>query len=202
VSDPKFSREVLCVWGGGSNFGFQVQREIKKMNRFQTGIAFFLIAVISINTPVLAKAAFKSKEQMIQTAEVIAIVEITQVKPVSVKGKHWTYAKESSAQVQKVLKGTLPAQVSLFGGEDFICAQCHFETGRHLVFLDYDQDLLTGNNWEPSIRKITNNEVEWITDDNIFSKKTSPLSEVIAEIEKTIEEQKNTAPIMKEKIFE
>lgn len=138
-----------------------------------------------------AKAAFKDKKQMIETAQVIDIVEITSIEKASVKGNPWTYQQKASAKVEKVLKGKLPDKVSLYGDETFICARCHFEKGRYLVFLDRDRELLTGNNWQLSARKITDDnkanntekaQVEWFDAKNIFERPKAPLNQALKEI--------------------
>jgi hypothetical protein len=153
------------------------------MKYIQSLLALGLVLLLAAT--VQAKAAYKGKGRMIETAEVIAVVEITSVEKASVKGKHWIYGQRALAKVENVLKGKLPASASLYGDENFICARCHFEIGRYLVFLDRDGELLTGNNWYLSIRKITENseaKVEWFDDKNIFEKKQAPLSDVLNEI--------------------
>ena len=155
------------------------------MIRFQALLAVGLVLLFAATAQ--ARAAFKDKVQMIETAEVIAIVEITSVEEVSVKGKFWTYGQKALAKVENVLKGQVPDVVSLYGDEDFICARCNFEVGRYLVFLDRDGELLTGNNWHLSARKITKTsgeteQVEWFTDKGPFEKKEALLSDVLREI--------------------
>lgn len=156
-------------------------------------VGLFFIAVLFQATDGHAKAAFKDKKQMIETAQVIAIVEITGIEKASVKGNPWTYQQKASAKVEKVLKGKLPDKVALYGDETFICARCHFEKGRYLVFLDRDGELLTGNNWQLSARKITddtkssntgssNAQVEWFDAKNIFERPKAPLNQVLKEI--------------------
>lgn len=165
------------------------------MKRFQSLILIGL--VLSLAAVCQARAAFKGKVQMIETAEVIAVVEITGVEKVSVKGKYWTYGQKASAKVENVLKGKLPDNVSLYGDEDFICARCHFEVGRYLVFLDRDGELLTGNNWHLSIRKITGDseeKVEWFDDKKIFEKTEALLSDVLNEITRVLSKPKQSQP--------
>ena len=132
---------------------------------------------------------------MIETAEAIAVVEITGVEKASVKGKTWTYGQKASAKVEKVLKGKLSGSEFLYGDEDFICARCHFETGRYLVFLDRDGALWTGNNWHLSACKITGDskeKVEWFDED--LAMKEVPLSEVQSEIAAVLAKRKQSKP--------
>lgn len=161
------------------------------MKRFQSLLLVGLVLSLAANAH--AKAAYKGKVQMIETAEVIAVVDITGLEKVSVKGKGWTYGQRASGKVENVLKGTLPKRVSLYGDENFICARCHFEVGRYLVFLDRDGELLTGSNWHLSIRKISGDseeKVEWFDDRKMFEKKEAPLADVLKEIKGVLEKSK------------
>ena len=128
------------------------------------------------------KAAFKSKTQMIESSDAIAVVDITATDKVSIKGKHWTYAQKATAKVEQTLKGKLPETISLYGDEDFICARCHFEIGKYLVFLNRDGDNLVGNNWQPSARKITADKVEGFNDEDVHTRPEASLADVLREI--------------------
>lgn len=158
------------------------------MKNFQSLLAGALVLLLAANAH--SDAAYKGKVEMIETAAAIAIVEITSTEKVSVKGKHWIYQQKAPAKVEQVLKGNLADRVFLYGDENFLCAQCHFEVGRYLVFLDRDGDLLTGNNWQLSTRKITGEAVEWLDDDKFFEKKSATLSDVLQEIEQALAQAK------------
>ena len=162
------------------------------MKHFQQLLAIGLVLLLA--TTAHAKAAFKGKAQMIETAQAIAVVEITHTETVSVKGQHWTYQQEASARVERVLKGTLADEVALYGDETFICAHCHFEVGRYLVFLDHDGELLTGNNWHLSVRKITQNTVAWFANDRDIEQKSAALSDVLQAIEWALARAKPAEP--------
>lgn len=165
----------------------QVQKKIPEfrdtnMKRLQVIVVIGLAFLIAASAQ--AAVVYKSKVQMIETAEVVAVVEITNVAKVSAKGELWTYRQKASAKVQNVIKGKLPDNVSLYG-DGLICGNCRFEVGRYLVFLDRDGGLLTGNNWELSARKITGKSkknVEWLGDKGLFQKKQALLSDVLSEI--------------------
>src|SRR5687767_895163 len=101
-----------------------------------------------------AKAAYGGKADMTRRADAIAVVEVLRVEKAEVKGRHWTYSERAVATVRTTLKGDLPAEgkeLVLFGGEDFICAQCNFRPGRYLVFLRRDGGLWVGSNWHLSV---------------------------------------------------
>lgn len=149
------------------------------------------LTVVLASSDAHAKASFMAKPAMIKSAAVIAIVEITNVEQVSIKGPHWTYGQKATANVETVLKGTLPMTVALMGDEDFICARCHFEPGRYIVFLNRDPKIgfLTGVNWQLSTRKITGASVEWFADDmDPFKTQSIELQEAVKEIAKRVAE--------------
>jgi hypothetical protein len=144
-----------------------------------------LLIVLVVALPLLAfaKAAYWGKTEMIQRSEIVAIVNISSVESTRTKGKGWTYSEMASATVERVLKGKLPEEVKLYGGENFICAQVRYKPGRHLVFLRHDETLLTGVNWHFGVRKIENDELEWFADERPFQMKPAKLRDVLAEIE-------------------
>ena len=120
-----------------------------------------MAALVLMAPPVFGKAYFASEEEMIQRSDAIAIVTIAQVDDTQGKGKTWTYHQRAHVIVGRTLKGTLPPEISLYGKEDFICAQIHFKPGQFLVFLRKDADLLTGSNWHLSVRPINGTQIEW-----------------------------------------
>ena len=121
---------------------------------------------------------------MVKRAEVIAIVNVTQVEKVKMKGAHWTYSESAHATVEQTLKGTLPQNVDLYGGEDFICAQVHFAVGRYIVFLRRDGELLVGCNWHLSARPIKDKQAEWYESGVTLS--WQPLDLVLTRIKNTV----------------
>jgi hypothetical protein len=157
------------------------------MNRTKTALRQFSTAFIAIlcagATPsAFAKAAFAAEEQMIERAEVIAIVNVTLVEKSETKGKQWNYGEIAHATVERTLKGKLPQTVKLYGGEDFICAQVHFMPGRHLVFLTRDGDFLVGCNWHLSVRPIKDTQVEWYVPGEVLKLSWQPLGTVLERI--------------------
>jgi len=181
------------------------------MTRFRSWLTVAAVLMLAVLFPVRVghtKAAYKDKKQMIETAQAIAIVEITNIEKAAVKGNPWTYQQKASAKVEKVLKGKLPDKVALYGDETFICARCHFEKGRYLVFLDHDGELLTGNNWQLSVRKITGDtkakntqakntqeaQVEWFDVKNLFERPKAPLNQALKKISDVL--GKATVPLL------
>src|SRR4051812_28988739 len=95
----------------------------------------FTLLLLTLTLPLssFGKAAYYGKREMIKQAEIIAIVNVSKVEPTTVKGKGWTYREVANIKVEKVLKGKLSETASLYGGENFICAQVHYQPGRQLV---------------------------------------------------------------------
>ena len=108
-----------------------------------------------------AKAYYAPEDEMIERAEVIAIVDISRVEKAETKSQPFDYGEIAHATVQQTLKGKLPKEINLYGGESFICAQVHFKPGRFLVFLRHAGEFLVGCNWHLSVRPIKDTEVEW-----------------------------------------
>jgi hypothetical protein len=155
-----------------------------------------LAFVLACATHAQAKAAYAAKAEMIKRCAAIAVVEVTAVETVEVKGQHWTYSQKSSAKVESVLKGDLPknAAIAIHGQEDFICAQCRFPPGRYIVFLNLDAGLWVGSNWHLSVRPITTDKqgaqtVDWYAEDKSIATKPQPLADVLSDVKRHIAEK-------------
>ena len=132
-----------------------------------------------------AKAYFASESEMIERAEIIAIVNISAVEQAETKSTPFNYYEIAHATVEQTLKGTLPKAVKLYGAENFICAQISYTPGRRLVFLRRDGDLLAGCNWHLGVRPIKGEEVEWYKPEG-RGLSWQPLEAVLARIKKSI----------------
>lgn len=135
-----------------------------------------------------ARAAFQSSEVMIANSDAIALVQIERVATAQIKGTHWTYGQKATARVERTLKGELPSSVALLGDENFICARCHFETGRFLVFLKREKEGFAGTNYQLSARKIEDAQVNWGAK-GAFETKMVPLGEAISSVQATLDAQ-------------
>lgn len=136
---------------------------------------------------VSAKAAFQSKEGMIKSADVIALVNIVKVEKVKTPGKPFDYGQKAIAEPIKILKGSLQKNAVLLGDENFICAQVKFKPGRALVFLKKHTGFYTGNNWGLSVRPATGvgqaEKIDWFDGKNGFSVSPQPRLEVFKDID-------------------
>jgi hypothetical protein len=162
-------------------------------NHFDKSISMkiFILLLLTLALPLssFSKAAYYGKREMIKQAEIIAIVNVSKIESAAAKGKGWTYGEVATARVEKVLKGKLPETALLYGKENFICAQVHYQPGRQIVFLRHDKDLLTGVNWHLGVRPIKNEQVDWFIDDKQLNLNSAPASEVLQEIETIIQEK-------------
>ena len=154
----------------------------------------FLLMLLGIASPCFAKARYaQKKKDMIQEAECIVIVNITKVEKADKKEKSWTYRQKASATVEQCLKGDVEGDITIYGLETFICAQCRYEKGRFILFLRKDGSLWVGSNWHLGIRAIKEKKVQWFKDDKMFFEiRNTPLDKVIDEINTVVKEQKKT----------
>jgi hypothetical protein len=152
------------------------------------------------------RAYFFTRTELIQKATAIAIVEIEEPEPAKptgndqqdpfaedgATGKNWVYGQQAKVRVQKVLKGDLPKEFTLYGQESFICAQCMLTKGRFLAFLSKDGDLWVGANWQLSLRPIQNEQVEWyVTDEQRYPMKFQKFDDVVAGVVAAIQKQQS-----------
>lgn len=139
---------------------------------------------------VSAKAAFQSKEGMIKSADVIALVNIVKVEKVKTPGKTFDYGQKAIAEPIEILKGSLQKNAVLLGDENFICAQVKFKAGRALVFLKQQRGFYTGNNWGLSVRPVTGvgqtERIDWFDGKNGFSVSPQPRLEVFKDIDRVL----------------
>ena len=150
-----------------------------------------LFVIFSLHHQLSARASFQTKKEMIEQADAIAVITISDVRDTNTKGKGWAYRKKGTAKVESTLKGKLPDQFVIYGHESFRCAHCPLSKGRFLAFLKKDGDLWAGANWHLSLRLIRDGKVEWYpSDEQLFPMSFQDLETVIS----SIEEQLATAP--------
>ena len=158
--------------------------------RFVPALLLVLALLAFAAPPAISKAYYAGENEMITRSEVIAVVDISRLESTKLKREHWTYSEVAHAMVEQTLKGTPEKQVQLYGGEDFICAQVHFQPGRFLVFLKRDGDLLVGSNWHLSVRPIKDGKIEWFTPGEHMALSWQPLPDVLQRIEKSVKPPK------------
>ncbi|MBX7246475.1 MAG: hypothetical protein K1X53_13340 [Candidatus Sumerlaeaceae bacterium] len=165
---------------------------VKRMKLIGT---LLLIMLLALSGPCYAKARFAGKTDMINEAESIVVVNITEVEDSNRKGQAWTYHQKVTAAVEVCLKGDAGSTITLYGLEDFVCARCRYEKGRFILFLRKDGPLWAGCNWHLGVRAIKDGKVQWFKDDKALSDlKETRLDDVIMEIKAVIKEQKIAIP--------
>ena len=152
--------------------------------------------VILLGSPAcFAKAYHAGKEEMIQKAECIVVVNITAVEEAEKKGNVWTYGQKATAKVELCLKGDVEDTVEIYGQENFICAQCEYKEGRFILFLRRDGDFWVGSNWSIGIRPVKDDNVEWFKKGGTRLEMVEmPLEEVIRDIKGTVAVQTTKSP--------
>lgn len=145
---------------------------------------FLLVALICL--PALAKAYHATRQEMIERAPFIAVVEIEKPQACSFKGQHWTYSQQARAQVVQRVKGDLPESIQLYAQENFECAQVTLTQGRCLVFLEREGQAYRGSNWGLSCLPIDEAQrVAWMSRPDLRqSDGKRPLQQVLAELAK------------------
>lgn len=117
--------------------------------------------LVCCQLPALAKAYHPTMKEIIQTAEVIAVVKVDSCDSKLTKSSSFDYREESTATIKTLLKGTAPKKISILGAEVFKCANCHFPAGESLVFLRKSGDSYVGVGWHNANLPITNGKVAW-----------------------------------------
>lgn len=135
----------------------------------------------------LARAYFGTRLEMERSATEIALVKIEKCEPCRVKFSNWTYGSKSEATVLKTLKGTLPPKITIYGQEDFRCAQCNFPEGTSLVFLKKDLDHYCGANWGYSCLKVNGKNTQWLEKPDSHKIIETSLEQALTEIKNDLE---------------
>jgi len=160
------------------------------MNSFAPLAAIVILACSFLAPGAQAKAYFAPEGVMLQRADFIAIVEITKVEKTEKKTEGFDYSEVAQARVVQRIRGELPDNLQLHGGENFICAQVHFQPGRFLVFLKLENGLFTGCNWHLSVRPIQGEQVEWYAKPEGIELSWQPLEAVLERVRQSAKVQK------------
>jgi hypothetical protein len=187
-----------------SNFHFAgaTAQRLQKMKTLTCTLAISVVLSLSA----FGKAHFFARSELIDKAEVIAIVTIEEpeaAKSVGVSidpfadtsrasGKNWTYAQQAKVRVEKTLKGKIPDEIVMYGKESFICAQCTLSKGRFLAFLTKDDVLWVGANWQLSLRPIQEADVEWyVSEEQRYPMKFQKMDDVVIQILAALQKQQS-----------
>jgi len=155
--------------------------------------ATVLAIILALPTCAYAKAYFAPKAEMIAKSDVIAVVNITDVKFLEPeKGLGNQLAK---ATVRQVLKGDAEKDKEIqFKVECFFpCAVTQVSTGQYLVFLSKNDKELRGDNWHLSYRPIKDGILDWYKDDTSYTLEKKKLEEVLDEVRKIVKNPQQPA---------
>jgi hypothetical protein len=141
-----------------------------------------LASALLLSSIALGKAYYAPKIEMLLEADVVAIVDILDTRAERNQGRYFWFQKVAAAKVEKVLKGIVPDKFEILWKEEFICDQCEFKKGRHLVFLRKDGLKWSCSNWYLSVRPITDNTLEWYKDNGSTGLSVQSLENVLKDI--------------------
>ena len=145
-----------------------------------------LFPALGVSGVPLVRKADYTKADLVKMADVIALVTVTSVGSEALKSRPSIYREIANAKVDSVLKGDLPNDVKLYGGEEFICIQCDEAKGKFLVFLKRDGETLTG--WGP----IKGDIIPWYKNDESLELESRPLNRVIDEVRALVKQETNS----------
>jgi hypothetical protein len=172
------------------------------MTRHRLLSLFVMLTLVAFQPAAWSKAYFAPAPEMIQSSPHIAVIEITGVERTETQGGHWTYSQKAHAKVHRNIKGQLAKTVTLYGGENFLCARVQYQPGHYLAFLTQDEKgFLHASNWHLSLRplrlkgKLGKDYVEWYAPEgHVGQFSWLPLEDVIKEIKKTPGKEASVPP--------
>jgi|AntRauTorckE6833_2_1112554.scaffolds.fasta_scaffold07864_2 hypothetical protein len=158
------------------------------------------VLILSSSLGVFAKPIILTRSEMISKATVIAIVRLEEPKeaqsggsgrdPFAASGDSLSYSQQANVHVEKLLKGKISNEFTLYGEATFEQAPS-LSKGRFLVFLSQDGELWACNNWQLSLRPIKDTEVEWYESDEArLPMQFQKLQDVVLQVEAALEEKK------------
>jgi hypothetical protein len=151
------------------------------------------LVTLALAHSAFAKAYFQTETELVTQATAIAVIEIAEPKLTEQKGTDWTYRQTATAKVLNRIKGNLPDDITVFGDETFICAQCHLVAGRYLAFLRLDGELWVGVNWHLSLRPVKADLIEWYaTPEQRFPMTFQPTDSVLKRVRHIIAAEPQT----------
>lgn len=143
--------------------------------------------------PASAKAYFATRKEMVNKAEIIALVDIGAVETCQEKGQYFTFLEKSTSKVEKTYKGKLPQQITLFGAETFKCGQMRIIPGKAIVFLSKDAPLYHGCNWHLSLNHIDGKNINWLVKDDDRRQQQTTLAEAEKQLKEDLKPAESSA---------
>ena len=143
-----------------------------------------LVLCLTGVAPVLGKAYFMPIEDMILSADVIAVVKIVNLEAVKKEEEALQYKDQlAKIEVKETIKGDLTGKEYIMIPSFFPCGIVDVASpGEYLVFLEMREGILTSSNWHWSVRKVSGDKVPWFSDD-LRELPDMPLEQVKEQIE-------------------
>lgn len=133
----------------------------------RTATVLLTLFMFSLPLAALSKAYIAGRKEMVQKADLIALLDVGAVEKCDRKGEPFSYSQKAQARVLKVYKGKCGGNLTIYGGENFICARLNIVPGKALAFLrkEKENDAYTGSNWHLSLLPLTANgeQVKWFS---------------------------------------
>ncbi len=154
-------------------------------------LALLLVSGVTA-LPVAAKAYIANRQEMTEQADLIVLGQIDKVRACNETGRPFNYSEEAQARVIKTIKGSCPPDIKILGGENFICARFHIESGKAILFLKKTEGGYRGANWHLSampVIKVKDEEMVHMAD-NAYDRstdKTLKLNEAMKIIKEDLE---------------
>jgi hypothetical protein len=145
-----------------------------------------------------AKHRQLSREELIRTAEIIAVVDVDSDEAIPSHGAAWEYRRKSSVRLVSAVKGAPAPRFDVATNEDYACETTLLVPGkRWLLFLHKDGDYLAiVNHLTGQLLVDERNQVRWFNGANDGHARRMPrsLDDVLKEIA-TIESQRAVRPV-------
>lgn len=166
--------------------------KMTKKTLMQVLMAASLIALSWSVAPVTAKAYFANRQEMVERADLIVLAQIGKVQASSQPARPFNFSEEAQAKVIKTIKGSCPEEIRVLGGENFICARFHIQSGKAILFLNKTEGGYKGANWHLSemlVIKENDEEVVRMAESayDRSTEKTIKLSEAMKKIKDDLE---------------
>lgn len=136
--------------------------------------------------PAYGKAYFAARKEMVDRADIIALVDLGAVEKCLEKGQYFEYQEKACAKVEKLYKGKLPNSITIYGAETFRCAQMRLVPGRAIVFLKKDTPQYHGSNWHLSLNHISGDKINWPAKDDERQQRETSFSEAEKQLTKDL----------------
>lgn len=123
---------------------------------------------LAINSFAYAKAYHASIHEIVDQSNLIVIGEVIKIQKgkFSLSNDPWTYEQKITFQVSEKLKGSSAQSITIYAKQNFICATTLYDYGKYVLFLVKEDNHYLNSGWQPSILKISGNQVEWFKSSN------------------------------------